>query len=182
MLTTVDDLQASIASQPSLEPNTVRCHFQSKMLEKYTLLIPISSISASPIVFYGKKASDSPHPAKSGIPPRQRPNSMMPSALRRVEMCRRIKLKLLDIIKRLPIRMMYRLNSMMLCALGRGALIQIDSRSPSMVSSVWDEVFPHQHHPNCFDQSGSLPIFGFCLKFADRHSYPGFRACPKAQE
>jgi hypothetical protein len=54
-------------------------------------------------------------------------------------------------------------------------LIQINSHRPSMVSSVWDEAFPHQHHQNCFDQSEPLPIFGFRLKFADRHSYQGFR-------
>jgi hypothetical protein len=39
------------------------------------------------------------------------PNSIMPSALHRGEVCRRIKLKLLDIINWLPIRMMYRPSS-----------------------------------------------------------------------
>jgi hypothetical protein len=41
------------------------------------------------------------------------PNSIMPSALRRGEVCRRIKLKLLDITNWLPIKMMYHPNGIM---------------------------------------------------------------------
>jgi hypothetical protein len=69
---TVADLQAIVASQASLQPDTVRFIFHSKVLDKSTLLSTVTSTAASPIVFYGKKAAQPP----SDSPPIPQPQPL----------------------------------------------------------------------------------------------------------
>lgn len=47
------------------------------------------------------------------------------------------------------------------------------------MSSIWDETFSRWYRHNRFDQSGTLLIFGFRSRFADRHSYQRFRPARK---